>query len=59
MERIKKWMLTQGYGGKSNGTGNYTPGAVKRLCNYCKWSTLPIPVKTDKCSSCGNFYNET
>lgn len=56
MERIKKWMESQGYGGKSNGG---TPGVAKRLCNYCKYDTLPIPVKTDKCSSCGNFYNET
>jgi len=56
MERIKKWMLSQGYGGKSNGG---TPGAEKRLCKHCKYNTLPIPVNIQKCSSCGNFYDQT
>lgn len=57
MERIKKWMISQGYGKKSG--GNYsTASATKIKCKHCGWDTLPIPVKTEKCSACGKFYNE-
>ena len=53
MERIKKWMLSQGYGGKSNSAA----GLPKRKCNICYGrETFPHPKKPQMCSGCGNNY---
>ncbi len=54
MERIKKWMESKGYG-KSGSSG----GSDKKKCRNCERVTYPLPPNPEKCSGCGNFYNET
>lgn len=55
MERIKKWMISQGYGGKSK--GGFTPIIPLRSCSHCNGrETHPHPIKPEMCTGCGNNY---